>query len=148
MLAGEPGIGKTSLAAKLSLIARHAGVLTLYGRCDQDLGIPYQPWREALSYLFNYRPEVFDNAATERTHVLAMINPPDPGVTEARDTVAHDPYMLFQSVLRILAIAAKPQRAGLGARRPPLGRRADPPTGPDVGYKDTGDASTCRGHFP
>lgn len=108
MLSGEPGIGKTSLAAKLSSVAGQAGVPTVYGRCDQDLGIPYQPWREALSYLFNYRPGAFDHLVRERKHVLAIIDPPDPGDPEPRDAVAHDPYVLFQSVLRILAAAAKP----------------------------------------
>jgi class 3 adenylate cyclase/DNA polymerase III delta prime subunit len=49
LLAGEPGVGKTRTAAD---VARHAfgeGALVLYGRCDEDLGVPYQPFVEALS---------------------------------------------------------------------------------------------------
>jgi class 3 adenylate cyclase/tetratricopeptide (TPR) repeat protein len=49
LLAGEPGVGKTRTAAD---VARHAfgeGALVLYGRCDEDLGVPYQPFVEALT---------------------------------------------------------------------------------------------------
>ena len=50
LLAGEPGIGKTRLAAELAREAHAAGSLVLYGRCDEDLGAPYQPWVQALSH--------------------------------------------------------------------------------------------------
>ena len=53
LLAGEPGVGKTRTAAD---IARHAfgdGALVLYGRCDEDLGVPYQPFVEALTAYTN-----------------------------------------------------------------------------------------------
>ena len=29
----------------------------LYGRCDEDLGVPYQPWIEALSMLVAHAPD-------------------------------------------------------------------------------------------
>ena len=50
LLAGEPGVGKTRTAAEL---ARHAfadGGLVLYGRCDEDLDVPYQTFVEALEH--------------------------------------------------------------------------------------------------
>src|SRR5208283_2221628 len=50
LLAGEPGIGKTRLAAELAREAHADGSLVLYGRCDEDLGAPYQPWVQALSH--------------------------------------------------------------------------------------------------
>ena len=47
LVAGEPGVGKTRLAAELAdRAARDAPVLA--GRCDEDLGVPYQPFVEAL----------------------------------------------------------------------------------------------------
>jgi DNA-binding SARP family transcriptional activator len=47
LIAGEPGVGKTRLAAELAeRAARDAPVLA--GRCDEDLGVPYQPFVEAL----------------------------------------------------------------------------------------------------
>jgi hypothetical protein len=50
LLAGEPGIGKTRLAAELARAAYAKGSLVLYGRCDEDLGVPYQPWVQALGH--------------------------------------------------------------------------------------------------
>src|SRR5438132_1567597 len=44
LLAGEPGIGKTALAADFAATAHAGGATVLYGRCDEDLGVPYQPW--------------------------------------------------------------------------------------------------------
>ena len=49
LLAGEPGIGKTRLAAAVAADAHAAGALVLYGRCDEDASAPYQPIVEALS---------------------------------------------------------------------------------------------------
>jgi tetratricopeptide (TPR) repeat protein len=48
LLAGEPGIGKTRTCAELATRAADLGVLVLYGRCDEMLGAPYQPFVEAL----------------------------------------------------------------------------------------------------
>lgn len=51
LVAGEPGIGKTRLSAEVAAAAHAQGATVLYGRCDQDLGIPYQPWGQALGHL-------------------------------------------------------------------------------------------------
>ena len=48
LIAGEPGIGKTRTAAELASRAADAGALVLYGRCDEGLQAPYQPFVEAL----------------------------------------------------------------------------------------------------
>jgi DNA-binding SARP family transcriptional activator/tetratricopeptide (TPR) repeat protein len=48
MISGEPGIGKTRLAAEVAVVAQGDGASVLYGRCDEDLGVPYQPFVEAL----------------------------------------------------------------------------------------------------
>ena len=54
LLAGEPGIGKTRLAIELAGAVRDSGGVVLAGRCDEDLGVPYQPFVEALRhYAFN-----------------------------------------------------------------------------------------------
>ena len=45
---GEAGIGKTRLAAELARVARAGGAGVLYGRCDDVLAVPYQPFVEAL----------------------------------------------------------------------------------------------------
>ncbi|MCA2255130.1 AAA family ATPase [Mycobacterium intracellulare] len=51
LIAGEPGVGKTRLAGEWSQRAYEMGAVVLYGRCDEDLGAPYQPFAEALRAL-------------------------------------------------------------------------------------------------
>jgi predicted ATPase len=48
VLSGLDGVGKTTLAAELSLRLHAEGALVLYGRWDQDVMAPYQAFREAL----------------------------------------------------------------------------------------------------
>ena len=50
LLCGEPGIGKTRTAAEVAQAAFDEGAVALYGRCDEDLGVPYQPFAEALDW--------------------------------------------------------------------------------------------------
>ncbi len=51
LLAGEPGVGKSRLAAECARAAHEGGGLVLYGRCDEELGAPLQPFIEALRTL-------------------------------------------------------------------------------------------------
>jgi DNA-binding SARP family transcriptional activator len=48
VLGGEAGIGKTRLASELARAVHEQGALVLYGRCDEGLAVPYQPFVEAL----------------------------------------------------------------------------------------------------
>ena len=57
LISGEAGVGKTRLATHLALQAHGEGATVLYGRCDEDLGVPYQPWAQALGYLVKEAPE-------------------------------------------------------------------------------------------
>jgi class 3 adenylate cyclase/tetratricopeptide (TPR) repeat protein len=50
LLAGEPGVGKTRLAAEVAIRVCAEGGMVLAGRCDEDLGVPYQPFVEALRH--------------------------------------------------------------------------------------------------
>ncbi len=56
LIAGEPGVGKTRLAAELAREAHEGGALVLVGRCDEDLGVPFQPFVEALRYFLDHSP--------------------------------------------------------------------------------------------
>ena len=51
IISGEPGIGKTRLAAEVSWKRSVEGALVVVGRCDPDLTTPYRPWSEALGSL-------------------------------------------------------------------------------------------------
>jgi class 3 adenylate cyclase/tetratricopeptide (TPR) repeat protein len=48
LIAGEPGVGKSRLAAEWARRAHDQGAMVLYGRCDEELGAPYQPFAEVL----------------------------------------------------------------------------------------------------
>ena len=51
-ISGDPGIGKTSLISHFASHMRDKGALVLYGRCDEDAGLAYQPFVEAIgSYI-------------------------------------------------------------------------------------------------
>ncbi len=50
LLAGEPGVGKTRTAGEIARQAYADGGLVLYGRCDEDLDVPYQTFVEALGH--------------------------------------------------------------------------------------------------
>lgn len=50
LVAGEPGIGKTRLAAEAAGAAAAKGGVVLAGRCDELVGAPHQPFGEALRF--------------------------------------------------------------------------------------------------
>ena len=66
LISGEAGIGKTRLCAHLALEARAESATVLYGRCDEDLGVPYQPWGQALGHLVEQAPQKVLDAHVER----------------------------------------------------------------------------------
>ena len=53
MLSGEPGIGKTRTAAQLAREVYGDGAMVLLGRCEEELGVPYQPFVEALRFVID-----------------------------------------------------------------------------------------------
>ncbi len=48
LVIGEPGIGKTRLASELARATYEEGTLVLYGHCEENVTVPYQPFVEAL----------------------------------------------------------------------------------------------------
>jgi class 3 adenylate cyclase len=50
LMSGEPGIGKTRLAAETATGIADKGGMVLAGRCDELVGAPYQPFAEALRF--------------------------------------------------------------------------------------------------
>lgn len=52
LIGGEPGAGKTRLAAEVAGALRDHGVTVLVGAATKDGGVPYQPFVEILDQLF------------------------------------------------------------------------------------------------
>ncbi len=53
---GEPGIGKTRLVKELCRTAHGEGGVVLWGACDEELALPYQPFVEAFRWLADATP--------------------------------------------------------------------------------------------
>ena len=110
LIAGEPGVGKTRLAGEWSRRAYEQGAVVLYGRCDEDLGAPYQPFAEALRSMV---PCVGTSRLRGLRGVEALL-PLVPGlVDEVPDLAAPtraDPdterYALFDAVVALLEMAS------------------------------------------
>ncbi len=66
LIGGEAGVGKTRLSEHLALQVHGEGATVLYGRCDEDLGVPYQPWVQALGHLVKEAPQRVLDAHVER----------------------------------------------------------------------------------
>ena len=110
LIAGEPGVGKTRLAGEWSRQAYEQGAVVLYGRCDEDLGAPYQPFAEALRSLV---PCLGASRLRGLRGVEALL-PLVPGLTDVLPDLAAptraDPdterYALFDAVVALLEVAS------------------------------------------
>jgi class 3 adenylate cyclase len=114
-LAGEPGVGKTRLAAELAGAVHGAGGLVLAGRCDEDLGVPYQPFVEALRHFVDHagRPDLAPRLGRYGGELVRLVPElADPALGLAQP-LSSDPaterYRLFDAVAGWLATAAADQ---------------------------------------
>jgi DNA-binding SARP family transcriptional activator len=113
MIEGEPGVGKSRLAAQLAgRVAGHAWVL--FGRCEEGLAAPYQPFAEALRSLLADvgAPRLVAHAGSGRQ--LARLVPELFDQAEVAPASGSSPeserWLLFEAVVQSLTEAS--------ARRP------------------------------
>jgi class 3 adenylate cyclase/tetratricopeptide (TPR) repeat protein len=103
LVAGEPGVGKTRLAAALAEQAA-AGALVLYGRCDEEALRPYQPIAEAFGGALErlsgseVAAIVGDDAAN-----LALVLPELRSRIPVWGGPTIDRFVLFQAAAKLLA---------------------------------------------
>jgi DNA-binding SARP family transcriptional activator len=113
LVAGEPGVGKTRLAAEFARAAHAEGATVLYGHCDENLGAPYQPVAEALrSYVISCPTRALESHVAVYGGELARLVPelrrrlpeapsPLPAESEA------ERWRLFEAVGGLLADASR-----------------------------------------
>jgi DNA-binding SARP family transcriptional activator len=118
LVAGEPGIGKTRLAAELARRAHADGAVVLFGRCDEDLGVPFQPFSEALRAYVQACPtsELATQAGRWAGELARLVPELSERLLGARPTNSGDPEeqrdRLFEAVAFLLAGASQ-ARPGL-----------------------------------
>ena len=107
-VSGEAGMGKTSLVARFAQMAHGSGAVVLFGHADEDLGVAYQPWIEALSGLVkDGDPEWIEGLPSAQRNALARLVP---HVATEGDRVA-DPeterLLLLEGVAELLVAASQ-----------------------------------------
>jgi hypothetical protein len=106
---GEPGIGKTSLAAAFAGEARDGGATVLYGRCDEDALTPYQPFVEVITHCvvhgridelreeLRFELEELGRLVPELRRYLPVMRDSSAGMPDA------ERYRLFEAVVATLS---------------------------------------------
>lgn len=107
LIAGEPGIGKTALAARFAAEAFDGGALVLYGHCDEHAPIPFQPFVEALRHWVSCAPADELSArlppsAEELALLLPELRRRLPGAPVASDPETRR-YRLFEAIHELLS---------------------------------------------
>ena len=112
LLSGEPGIGKSTLCADLAQRAHDDGATVLYGRCDEDLGVPYQPFVEALGDYLTEAPDAALRAIDERnlselSRLVPRVRARLPQLAEPQSTDGEaERYLLFRAIGGVLTDVA------------------------------------------
>ncbi|MBQ1016727.1 AAA family ATPase [Micromonospora sp. D93] len=99
LVSGEAGIGKTTLCAVFAAAA-HRDSVVLYGRCDEELSIPYQPWREVLTSLGDDAPDVLAGRHEALAPLLGGAGAVDLESDSAR-------FALYSSVIDVLGAVSR-----------------------------------------
>jgi predicted ATPase/DNA-binding SARP family transcriptional activator/tetratricopeptide (TPR) repeat protein len=108
LLAGDAGIGKTTLTSELARRVHEAGAIVLAGRSPRETVVPYQPILEALRHwALNASPSELRATAREYGSELARLIPelrrstidlPSPPAEEPET----ERYRLFEAVVGLL----------------------------------------------
>ncbi len=108
LICGEAGVGKTRLSTHMALESHGQGATVLYGRCDEDLGVPYQPWVQALRHYAQNGSQAVLRAHVERYGGELTRLVPDLGdrVSDLPSPRESDPeteqYLLYAAVAGLL----------------------------------------------
>jgi class 3 adenylate cyclase len=103
LVAGEPGIGKTRLAAELGRAVDRDGGFVLFGRCDDGLGVPYQPFVEALAHVVGHAPDaelaaLLGPGAGELCRLVPELAQRLPGLAPTTSDPETERYLLFEAI--------------------------------------------------
>jgi DNA-binding CsgD family transcriptional regulator len=104
LIGGEPGAGKTRLAAETAGVLHEQGAAVLVGTATKDAGVPYQPFAEMLDHLFlASEPGTLDAAGELRLlsrHAARHLPDPAEPVGDGRRDLFEAVAELFRSIAR------------------------------------------------
>jgi len=113
LLAGEPGIGKTTLAAQVARSQHADGATVLFGHCAEGLAVPYHPWVEALSHLVEHAPdELLTDHVDAHGTILARLVPalcrrvPDAAPGEITGMADGERFALLEAIRALVTASA------------------------------------------
>ncbi len=113
LVSGEPGIGKTRLVTEVVRRAHDQGATVLWGRCDEELGVPYEPWVEGLRhYVASVDPAQLrrdvGSLGGELTRIVPELAARVPGLAAPVETEAEtERHRLFEAVTDLLTEIAQ-----------------------------------------
>ncbi len=108
MLAGEPGIGKTRLAAEFAHKVHEDGATVLFGHCDEETLLPYQPFVEAFGQVIDRldAPQLealLGPGAPELSLLVPGLRERLPGLAEPmRSEPESERFRLFEAVTNLI----------------------------------------------
>jgi class 3 adenylate cyclase len=109
LISGEPGIGKSRLAAYAANGAHSVGFAVCWGACNEDVGVPYEPWIDVCTQLVERAPAEVVAAHVERHggEVSRLARNLARRLHDAPPPQASDPeterFLLFGAVAGLLA---------------------------------------------
>lgn len=109
LVSGEPGVGKTRLAAEVARRLHDGGATVLFGRCDEDMGVAFQPFVEALEQVVasGIGSEALGRHVGELVRLVPDLARTIPGLPEpTRSDPETERYRLFDAVVAWLATTA------------------------------------------
>jgi len=113
IVAGEPGIGKTTLVGRFARTVHADGAVVVVGACSEDLGIAYRPWIEILAPLVECLPvEILVDHVSTCGGVLSRLVPSLGRRVELPAAIEIGPeaerYLLFGAVVDLLGRTPAP----------------------------------------
>ncbi|MEA2190063.1 MAG: hypothetical protein QOI73_184, partial [Solirubrobacteraceae bacterium] len=111
LLMGEPGVGKTRLASHFAAEVHDGGATVLYGRCDEEPLLAYQPFVEALRHYLRHGDWAQDGAAGDLHQLSRLLPEAGTPAGDGAEASTKDPdgerFMLFEAVARLVDRATR-----------------------------------------
>lgn len=111
-VAGEAGLGKTTMVARATREAFDRGTTVLFGHCEEDLVTPYQLFAETLGHYVTHAPEEYLRAhvaehGSELVRLVPALSGRIPDLPPAKATDAEsERSLLFAAAVGMLSSAA------------------------------------------